>query len=129
LPASQSERRRALERRITSAAKERGTTAARLRRLVGFGVLCETLSEAAARGIIPVFFVKGGVALRLASSQFARQTLDRIVRAVVTAVQDEILKDRLGVAALAQLGLDEVAERLGAAARRPGGYFGRGVRF
>lgn len=76
MPASQSERRRALERRITSAAKERGTTAARLRRLVGFAVLCETLSEAAARGIIPVFFVKGGVAIELRLGLLARATRD-----------------------------------------------------
>jgi hypothetical protein len=76
LPASQSERRRALERRITSAAKERGTTAARLRRLVGFAVLCGTLSEAAARGIIPIFFVKGGVAIELRLGLLARATRD-----------------------------------------------------
>jgi hypothetical protein len=76
LPASQSERRRALERRITSAAKERGTTTARLRRLVGFAVLCETLSEAAARGVIPIFFVKGGVAIELRLGLLARATRD-----------------------------------------------------
>ena len=76
MPASQSERRRALERRITNAAKERGTTAARLRRLVGFAVLCETLSEAEARGIIPVFFVKGGVAIELRLGLLARATRD-----------------------------------------------------
>jgi hypothetical protein len=76
LPASQSDRRRALEQRITNAAKERGTTAARLRRLVGFAVLCETLSEAVARGIIPVFFVKGGVAVELRLGLLARATRD-----------------------------------------------------
>lgn len=76
MPASQSDRRRALERRITNAAKERGTTAARLRRLVGFAVLCETLSEAASRGIIPVFFVKGGVAIELRLGLLARATRD-----------------------------------------------------
>lgn len=76
MPASQSDRRRALERRITNAAKERGTTAARLRRLVGFAVLCETLSEAVSRGIIPVFFVKGGVAIELRLGLLARATRD-----------------------------------------------------
>jgi hypothetical protein len=76
LPASQSDRRRALERRITNAAKERGTTAARLRRLVGFAVLCESLSEAVARGVIPVFFVKGGVAIELRLGLLARATRD-----------------------------------------------------
>ncbi len=76
LPASQSDRRRALERRITNVAKERGTTAARLRRLVGFAVLCETLSEAVARGVIPVFFVKGGVAIELRLGLLARATRD-----------------------------------------------------
>lgn len=76
MPASQSERRRALERRITNAAKESGTTAARLRRLVGFAVLCETLSEAVARGMIPVFFVKGGVAIELRLGLLARATRD-----------------------------------------------------
>lgn len=76
MPPSQSDRRRALERRITNAAKERGTTAARLRRLVGFAVLCETLSEAVARGIIPVFFIKGGVAVELRLGLLARATRD-----------------------------------------------------
>ncbi len=76
MPASESDRRRALERQITNAAKERGTTAARLRRLVGFSVLCETLSEAAAQGIIPVFFVKGGVAIELRLGLLARATRD-----------------------------------------------------
>lgn len=76
MPASQSERRRALERRITTLSKERGTTAARLRRLVGFSVLCETLSEAAARGVIPFFFVKGGVAIELRLGLLARATRD-----------------------------------------------------
>jgi Nucleotidyl transferase AbiEii toxin, Type IV TA system len=76
VPASQSERRRALERRITNTARERGTTAARLRRLVGFAVLCETLSEAVARGIIPLFFVKGGVAVELRLGLLARATRD-----------------------------------------------------
>jgi hypothetical protein len=39
-------------------------------------VLCETLSEAAARGIIPVFFVKGGVAIELRLGLLARATRD-----------------------------------------------------
>ncbi|HVA29561.1 MAG TPA: nucleotidyl transferase AbiEii/AbiGii toxin family protein [Candidatus Baltobacteraceae bacterium] len=76
MPASPIDRRRALERRITSIAHERGTTAARLRRLVGFAVLCETLAEAAARGIIPLFFVKGGVAIELRLGLLARATRD-----------------------------------------------------
>lgn len=76
MPASQSDRRRALERRITSVAKERGTTAARLRRLVGFAVLCETLSEGVSRGVIPIFFVKGGVAIELRLGLLARATRD-----------------------------------------------------
>jgi hypothetical protein len=56
LPASQSDRRRALERRITNVAKERGTTAA--------------------RGIIPAFFVKGGVAIEWRLGLLARATRD-----------------------------------------------------
>lgn len=76
MPASQSDRRRALERRITIVARERGTTAARLRRLAGFAILCETLAEAAARGIIPLFFVKGGVAIELRLGLLARATRD-----------------------------------------------------
>jgi len=76
VPPSQGEQRRALERRITLLANERGTTAARLRRLVGFAVLCETLSEASARGIIPLFFVKGGVAIELRLGLLARATRD-----------------------------------------------------
>lgn len=73
---SQRDRRRELERRITNTARERGTTAARLRRLVGFAVLCETLAEALARGAIPVFFVKGGVAIELRLGLLARATRD-----------------------------------------------------
>lgn len=76
MPASQSERRRALERRITNLARQQGTTAARLRRLVGFSVSCETLSEAVARGVIPFFFVKGGVAIELRLGLLARATRD-----------------------------------------------------
>jgi hypothetical protein len=76
MPASSTDRRRALERRITILARERGTTAARLRRLVGFAVLCETLTEAVARGIIPIFFVKGGVAIELRLGLLARATRD-----------------------------------------------------
>ena len=39
-------------------------------------MLCETLSEAAARGIIPIFFVKGGVAIELRLGLLARATRD-----------------------------------------------------
>jgi hypothetical protein len=39
-------------------------------------VLCETLSEAAARGVIPFFFVKGGVAIELRLGLLARATRD-----------------------------------------------------
>lgn len=57
-------------------AKDRGTTAARLHRLVGFAVLCETLAEAASRGVIPLFFIKGGVAIELRLGLAARATKD-----------------------------------------------------
>ena len=67
---------RDLERRITRLARERGTTPARLRRLVGFAVLCETLAEAVAQGVIPIFFVKGGVAIELRLGLAARATRD-----------------------------------------------------
>lgn len=68
--------RHALERRIARRAEERGTTPARLRRLVGFALLCETLAEAAAKGVIPLFFVKGGVAIELRLGLAARATKD-----------------------------------------------------
>ncbi len=51
-------------------------TAARLRRLVGFAILCETLAEAAARGLLPYFFIKGGVAIELRLGLSARTTKD-----------------------------------------------------
>ena len=69
-------RSRDLESRIARLAEERGTTPARLRRLVGFAVLCETLAEALARGVIPLFFVKGGVAIELRLGLAARATKD-----------------------------------------------------
>jgi hypothetical protein len=89
MPASSTDRRRALERRITIVARERGTTAARLRRLVGFAVLCETLAEAVARGIIPIFFVKGGVAIELRLGLLARATRDLDIG--LCAPSDELL--------------------------------------
>ena len=67
---------RDLERRIARLAQERGTTPARLRRLVGFAVLCETLVEAVAQDVIPLFFVKGGVAIELRLGLAARATRD-----------------------------------------------------
>ena len=76
MPNSAATRSRNLERRIQRLAEERGTTPARLRRLVGFAVLCETLAEAAAQGVIPLFFVKGGVAIELRLGLAARATRD-----------------------------------------------------
>ncbi len=70
------QRLRDLQRRIGVLAKQRATTAARLQRLVGFAVLCETLVEAVAQGLIPFFFVKGGVALELRLGLAARATKD-----------------------------------------------------
>lgn len=69
-------RRRALESRITRAAAERGTTQTRLRRLIGFTVLCEVLAEAQYRGILPLFFIKGGVAIELRLGLASRATRD-----------------------------------------------------
>lgn len=76
MAASATARLRELERRITKTARDRGTTAARLRRRVGFTVVCETLAEAVAQGIIPIFFVKGGVAIELRLGLLARATRD-----------------------------------------------------
>jgi hypothetical protein len=70
------QRARTLERRITALSAQRGTTAGRLRRLVGFSVLCETMVEAVAQGAIPFFFVKGGVAIELRLGLAARATRD-----------------------------------------------------
>jgi len=75
-PDSPTVRRSALERRITRAAVERGTTPARLRRLIGFTVLCEVLAEAQYRGILPLFFIKGGVAIELRLGLVSRATRD-----------------------------------------------------
>jgi hypothetical protein len=51
-------------------------TPARLRRLVGFAVVCEALSEAVSRGVIPLFLVKGGAAIELRLGLLARATRD-----------------------------------------------------
>jgi hypothetical protein len=69
-------RRRALESQITKAAAVRNTTTARLRRLTSFAILCETLAEATATGVIPLFFIKGGVAIELRLGLRARATRD-----------------------------------------------------
>ncbi|HEV2642332.1 MAG TPA: nucleotidyl transferase AbiEii/AbiGii toxin family protein [Candidatus Elarobacter sp.] len=61
---------------MASLARERNTTLARVRHLVGFGIICETLTEAVARGVIPIFFVKGGVAIELRLGLRARATKD-----------------------------------------------------
>ncbi len=89
MPPSPVQQLRTLERRITALAKQRGTTAARLRRLVGFAVLCETLAEAAAQDVIPLFFVKGGVAIELRLGLAARATKDLDVG--LSAPPDELL--------------------------------------
>lgn len=57
-------------------ARKRNTTLARIRRSVGFGVVCQTLAEAVAQGVIPLFFVKGGVAIELRLGLRARATKD-----------------------------------------------------
>jgi hypothetical protein len=75
-PGSPTVRRSALERRITRAAVERGTTQTRLRRLIGFTLLCEVLAEAQYRGILPLFFIKGGVAIELRLGLASRATRD-----------------------------------------------------
>jgi hypothetical protein len=67
---------RALETRMAKAATEREVPLARFRRLVGFAVLIETLAEAVARGRIPIFFVKSGVAIELRLGLAARATKD-----------------------------------------------------
>jgi hypothetical protein len=71
-----SQRFRAFESRIAKAATKRGMPIPRYRRLVGFAVLIETLAEAVAQGRIPIFFVKGGVAMELRLGLAARATKD-----------------------------------------------------
>lgn len=71
-----SARFRELERRIAKAAIARDMPVGRFRRLVAFAVLIETLTEAVAQGLIPVFFVKGGIALELRLGLAARATKD-----------------------------------------------------
>jgi hypothetical protein len=67
---------RAFESRMARVAAERSMPLARYRRLVGFAVLIETLAEAVAQGRIPLFFVKGGVAMELRLGLAARATKD-----------------------------------------------------
>jgi hypothetical protein len=70
------EQLRELESRIGALAKARGTTQARLRRLLGFTLTCGVLSRGVAEGIIPLYCVKGGVALELRLGLRARATKD-----------------------------------------------------
>jgi hypothetical protein len=65
-----------LEQRINALARKRETTPARLRRTLGSTVLCETLRAAVGGGTIPLFFVRGGVAMELRLGLAARATKD-----------------------------------------------------
>ena len=74
---------------------------------------------------LPGISLKPATDFPFGRSQFADETFDRVVRAVVAVVLDQILVDRDRVTALGGLRLDEAPMRLAGAARRRqvGGHF------
>ncbi|MGA6981500.1 MAG: hypothetical protein WBZ11_08120 [Candidatus Sulfotelmatobacter sp.] len=58
-----------LEKTLGRAAREQGLDQERLRRWVSFLALCGVLESAAEKGVIDIYYLKGGVAMEL---RFAR---------------------------------------------------------
>lgn len=79
------QRFRALEKLIAANAREQGLPFDRVRRRLGQMLVCAVLSEAQRAGVIPMFFIKGGVALELRLGALARLTKDIDIGLVAAA--------------------------------------------
>jgi hypothetical protein len=65
-----------LEKTLARVARERGLDQERLRRWVSFLALCGVLERALERGVIDIYYLKGGVAMELRYARAARTTKD-----------------------------------------------------
>jgi len=65
-----------LEKTLARVAREQGLDQERLRRWVSFLALCGVLEQAVERGVIDIYYLKGGVAMELRFARAARTTKD-----------------------------------------------------
>ena len=65
-----------LEKTVGRAAREQGLDQERLRRWVSFLALCGVLESAVEKGVIDIYYLKGGVAMELRFAWAARTTKD-----------------------------------------------------
>ena len=65
-----------LEKTLARVAREQGLDQERLRRWVSFLAICGVLERAIAKGVIDIYFLKGGVAMELRFARAARTTKD-----------------------------------------------------
>ncbi|MGB8014141.1 MAG: nucleotidyl transferase AbiEii/AbiGii toxin family protein [Terriglobales bacterium] len=65
-----------MEKTLARVAREQGLDQERLRRWVSFLALCGVLEQAVERGVIDIYYLKGGVAMELRFARAARTTKD-----------------------------------------------------
>lgn len=65
-----------LEKTLGRVAREQGLDQERLRRWVSFLALCGVLESAVEKGVIDIYYLKGGVAMELRFARAARTTKD-----------------------------------------------------
>jgi len=65
-----------LEKTLGRVAREQGLDQERLRRWVSFRALCGVLESAVEKGVIDIYYLKGGVAMELRFARAARTTKD-----------------------------------------------------
>ena len=65
-----------LEKTLARVAREQGLDQERLRRWVSFLALCGVLECAVEKGVIDIYYLKGGVAMELRFARAARTTKD-----------------------------------------------------
>jgi hypothetical protein len=65
-----------LEKTLARMAREQGLDQERLRRWVSFLALCGVLESAVEKGVIDIYYLKGGVAMELRFARSARTTKD-----------------------------------------------------
>src|SRR6266851_80457 len=65
-----------LEKTLARVAREQGLDQERLRRWVSFLALCGVLESAVEKGVIDIYYLKGGVAMELRFARAARTTKD-----------------------------------------------------
>jgi hypothetical protein len=96
-----------LEKTLARVAREHGLDQERLRRWVSFLALCGVLERALERGVIDIYYLKGGVAMELRYARAARTTKDFDLG--LTGNRPERLRR---LAEVLQLGFDDFTFRL-----------------